>query len=114
MVIVEQVERVRVLRLANPPSNVLNINLLQALKLQIEEAGNDASVRCLVLASSYPRYFSTGLDLGEVACLPEGRRSEPFIKLLEVYRTLRDLPKPTLASLSGSAILGGWVVAMAC
>ncbi|OGR90290.1 MAG: hypothetical protein A3J74_08795 [Elusimicrobia bacterium RIFCSPHIGHO2_02_FULL_57_9] len=114
MVIVENIERVRVLRLANPPSNVLNINLLQSLKAQIQEAGNDGSVRCLVLASSYPRYFSTGLDLTEVFSLPDGRRSEPFAVLLDVYRGLRDLPKPTLAALSGSAVLGGWILAMAC
>lgn len=114
MVIVEQVERVRVLRLANPPSNVLNTSLLRALKLQIEEARKDQAVRCLMLASSYPKYFSTGLDLTEVASLPPGRRCEPFMALLDVYRALRDIPKPTLGSLSGAAILGGWILAMAC
>ena len=32
MVIKEQLERVRVLRLANPPGNVLNLRLLETLR----------------------------------------------------------------------------------
>lgn len=114
MVIKEVEGHVRVLRLANPPANVLNLTLLATLKREISEAGSDPAVRCLLLASSYPRYFSTGLDLQELASLPPERRSEPFTALLDVYRTLRDLPKPTLASIAGSALLGGWILAMAC
>lgn len=114
MIVKEQIERVRVLRLANPPSNVLTLSLLEALKREVLEAAKDPQVRCLMIASSYPRYFSTGLDLAEMTSLPPERRSEPFAALLEVYRGLLALPKPTLAALSGSALLGGWIVAMAC
>ena len=114
MVIKEDVERVRVLRLANPPSNVLSLTLLDTLKQEVAEAAAAPGVRCLVLASSYPRYFSTGLDLKEMSALPPERLTEPFSKLLDVFSALRDLPKPTLASINGSALLGGWIVAMAC
>lgn len=114
MVLKEQVERVRVLRLANPPSNVLNRRLLDALSGEIEDAAQDPSVRCLVLASSYPRYFSTGIDLAELTAQPRERQAEHFMALLEVYRKLRAVPKPTVAAISGSALLGGWILAMAC
>lgn len=114
MLLKEQVERVRILRLANPPSNVLNLTLLSALKREVAEARQDPGVRCLMLASSYPKYFSTGIDLHEMISLPPERGAEPFLALLSLYRDLRDFPKPTLAALSGGALLGGWILAMAC
>lgn len=114
MVIKEHHEGVRILRLANPPSNVLSLTLLAALKGEVVQAREDPEVRCLLLASSYPRYFSTGLDLEELTSLPPERQTEPFGALLELFRLLSDLPKPTVAALSGSAFLGGWILAMAC
>ena len=114
MILKEDADGVRVLRLAHPPSNVLTLGLLQTLRGEIEAAGADGSVRCLMIASSYPRYFSSGLDLEELMSLPKDRRSEPFVRLLETYRLLRELPKPTLACIGGSAILGGWILAMGC
>ena len=75
MVIKEQLDRVRVLRLAHPPANVLNLRLLGALRGEIEEAAENRAVGALVLASSYPRYFSTGLPRGthRAAARPAGR-----------------------------------------
>lgn len=102
------------MRLANPPSNNLTLSLLETLREELSQAREDSSVRCLVLASAYPRYFSTGLDPQEIKALPEGRRFEPFLSLLEAYRQILEFPKPTLAVLSGSAVLGGWILAMAC
>ncbi|MBI3554415.1 MAG: enoyl-CoA hydratase/isomerase family protein [Elusimicrobia bacterium] len=114
MVIKEQDAHVRVLRLANPPANVLNMSLLQTLRGEIDSAARDPEVRCLVLASAYPRYFSTGLDLEELLSMPPDRRGELFGALFGVYHGLRGLPKPALAAIGGSAILGGWVLAMGC
>lgn len=114
MVIKEQLERVRVLRLANPPGNVLNLRLLETLRGEVEQAAGDPEVRALVLASSYPRYFSTGLDLEEMSSRPRAQQTEHFMRLLDVYRALRELPKPTVAAIGGSALLGGWILAMGC
>ena len=114
MVIKEQLERVRVLRLANPPANVLNRRLLETLRGEIDEAAADPGVRALVLASSYPRYFSTGLDLEELTAQPRDKQKEHFLALLDVFRRLRAVPKPTVAAIGGSALLGGWIVAMGC
>lgn len=114
MVIKEQAERVRVLRLANPPANVLNMSLLRTLKGEIEHAAADPAVDALLLASAYPRYFSTGLDLEELKSLGKDRTHELFEALFGVYYALRALGKPTLAAIGGSALLGGWILAMAC
>lgn len=113
MIEIENIERVRILYLNSPPSNVLNLKLLGALRQEVERAGADAGVRCLVIASKIPKYFSSGLDLGELTSLPPERQAEPFNALLALYRTLYALPKPTLACIGGNAILGGWIIALA-
>ncbi len=114
MVIKEQYGRTRVLRLANPPANVLNLSLLEALRCEIEQAAGDEGVGCLMLASAYPRYFSAGLDLQELLGLKPERRPDMFGALFGVYRRLCEFPKPSLACIQGSAILGGWIIAMGC
>lgn len=113
MIEVTQAERVRVVRLARPPSNELDLALLARLREEALAAARDPGTRCLVLASALPKYFSSGLDVGEMARLP-GEESKLFLALLETYRELRGLPKPTLAAIGGSAVLGGWILAMAC
>lgn len=109
----EQLEKVLVLRLKSPPSNVLSLRLLEALTREIEQVAKDPSVRCLVIASALPKYFSSGLDLSELTSLPPERQDEPFKALLGAYRALYSMPKPTVACLEGNAILGGWIIALA-
>ncbi|MBI3289204.1 MAG: enoyl-CoA hydratase/isomerase family protein [Elusimicrobia bacterium] len=105
---------VRVLTLTRPPGNTLNLATLAALRAEVERAKGDAAVRALVLASGLPRYFSSGLDLQEILAFPEERRAEGFEALLGTYRALLECPKPVVGALSGAAILGGWIIAMAC
>ena len=105
---------VRVLTFARPPGNALNLEILSSLRAAAVAAGADARVRALVVESAVEGYFSSGLDLEEMMGLPEPRRKEPFEALLGAYRALLACPKPTIAAMSGSAILGGWIVAMAC
>jgi enoyl-CoA hydratase len=114
MLVKENDGGVRILKLSNPPANMLSLGLLETLSREIAQAGADASVKCLVLSSSYPRYFSAGLDLEEMATLAPERRAEFFAGILKIFCALRDMPKPTLAAVSGTAVLGGWILAMAC
>ncbi|MBI3563925.1 MAG: enoyl-CoA hydratase/isomerase family protein [Elusimicrobia bacterium] len=105
---------VRVLTFARAPGNALDLATLADLRRAALDAAGDASVRALLLDSVVDGYFSSGLDLEELMSLPEARRREPFEALIAAYRALLACPKPTVAALSGSAILGGWIVAMAC
>ena len=105
---------VRVLTLSNPPGNALNLEMLSALREAALAAGADSNVRALVLESSVEGYFSSGLDLDEMTGLPEARRRAPFEGLIGAYRALLGCPKPTVAAMQGNAILGGWILAMAC
>jgi enoyl-CoA hydratase/carnithine racemase len=105
---------VRVLTLSRPPGNALSLAALVGLREAALEAAGDPRVRALVLESAVEGYFSSGLDLDELMGLPEARRREPFEALIGAYRALLAMPKPTVAAMSGSALLGGWILAMAC
>lgn len=104
---------VRVLSLDRPPDNALSRSLLAALTSALEDARADAGVRAVVLASENPKLFSSGLDLSELA--PEaGLGTEPFRALIGAHRALAAFPKPTVAAVNGLAVLGGWILALAC
>ncbi len=105
---------VRIITLTRPPGNTLGLETLAAFRTEINRAAQDQRVRAIVLASGLPKYFSSGLDLGEIMGLPEKSRSQAFEGLLHCYRALLSAPKPVVGSLSGAAILGGWILAMGC
>jgi len=105
---------VRVVTLTRAPGNTLGIAVLAELRAEIDRASADPKVRAIVLASGLPKYFSSGLDLMEIMALPEGERPKAFEGLLNCYRALLSAPKPVVGSLSGAAILGGWILAMGC
>jgi 2-(1,2-epoxy-1,2-dihydrophenyl)acetyl-CoA isomerase len=105
---------VRVLTFSRPPGNTLTLAVLAAVRAEVLECARDQRVRAIMLDSSVEAYFSSGLDLEEMLALPESRRREPFEALVGAYRALLSCPKPTVAAMSGSAILGGWILAMAC
>ena len=110
MVLKEQLERVRVLRLANP-SNVLNRRLLETLLGEVGDAAADPAVRCLRWAHPTRVIFPPGSILMR-SRRRRGDQARHFLLLLEVYRAAR-FPKPTLAAIGGTALLGGWILAMA-
>lgn len=105
---------VRVLSLNRPPSNPLTLALLEALRHEFSRAQADPSVRSIVLGSSLPKYFSSGLDLDELFSLPESRRGELFRALIGTHRAIAACPKPTVAAVQGYALLGGFILSLAC
>ena len=104
----------RILTLNSPPGNALTLRSLRTLEKLVKDAGAATAVRALLIESNVENYFSSGLDIGEVSSRKGNSRLLPFDALVDAYRTLLDCPKPTVAILNGSALLGGWIVAMAC
>lgn len=106
--------RVRLLRLDRPPSNAINRTLLAELMAELGAAEADEGVRCLVLASAVPKYFSSGLCLDELLGLPEPERPRLFEAMVAAHRRLAASPKPTLAAIEGYALLGGFILTLGC
>ena len=98
------------LRLARPPVNALNPELVGRLDTALGEA-RDGGARGLILSGS-PGLFSAGLDVPELLTLDEtGMRSfwTSFFGLLE--RIARS-DVPIVAALSGHSPAGGTVLAL--
>jgi enoyl-CoA hydratase len=103
---------VRVLTLNRPPANAINEDLLSDLNTALQAAERDAAMRAIVLTGA-GAFFGAGFDLASPP-----RDPESVTRLNTLYRdahvALLAFPKPTLAMVSGHAIAGGLVMALAC
>ncbi len=83
----------------------------------LAELGEREDVRVVVITGA-GRAFCSGADVGYLARLLEEGRMEEARLLVEaggrVVRTIRDMPKPVIASLNGPAAGGGANMALAC
>lgn len=110
----ELADGIGTLRLAEPPLNVLSLELLFELRAAIERAQQDTSVRAIVLAGDED-VFSAGADIelfrqslspAEAAALSETFQA--------TFKQIEDSPKPVVAALAGRVIGGALELAMAC
>jgi enoyl-CoA hydratase len=95
--------------------NALSVQLLGELIAGLERARDDAQVRCVVLASSHERVFSSGANLGgfaqEVPLVEKHIGSERFVGL---FRLIGALGKPTVCAARGHVLAGALGIALAC
>jgi len=103
---------VRELRLARPPANALDPDLIALLADAIEDAPHTAK-RAIVI-SGRPGMFSGGLDVPELLKLD---REEMLTTLRDFFRLMRNLaesPIPIVAAITGHAPAGGAVISIFC
>jgi len=95
--------------------NALSAELLGALTAALERAREAEEVRCVVLASSHEKVFSSGANLGgfaqETPLVAKHMASERF---LELFRLLGALGKPTVCAARGHVLAGALGIALAC
>jgi Delta3-Delta2-enoyl-CoA isomerase len=103
-----------IVSLARPKANALNRALVGELYDAVRAAEQDESVRGLVLASSQPRFFSSGFDVREVFAYDREGMTSFFGRFVDLYESLYRFPKPTVAALSGHTFAGGAILAIAC
>ncbi len=101
--------------------NALSKALIHALSEAVLAAGDDGVTRCVVLTGEGP-VFCSGADLKEMGRQDE-RASEgdaptwrgPNARIARtVFEVLLDCPVPLVAALNGSAMAGGFELALAC
>jgi enoyl-CoA hydratase len=95
--------------------NALSDQVLAELTAALESARDDDGVRCVVLASTHEKVFSSGGNLGgfaaEVPLVHKHFASERFPA---VFRLLGELGKPSICAAGGHVLAGALGLALAC
>jgi len=93
--------------------NPLDSSMLEALELVLGGLEQDGASP-VVLASRHPSVFCPGLDLKELDGMPRERLRQLMRSFNGLVRQVAVYPGPTVAALSGHAIGGGCLLALAC
>jgi enoyl-CoA hydratase len=95
--------------------NSLSAQMLSGLLHAFSEAKADPEVRCVVLASSHEKVFSSGANLAgfgeEVPLVHKHFGSETFVQLLKL---ITSLSKPTICAAGGHVLAGALGIALCC
>ncbi|HYM54665.1 MAG TPA: enoyl-CoA hydratase-related protein [Solirubrobacteraceae bacterium] len=115
-VIYDVAEGVATITLNDPETrNALSPELLGGLIAAFERAREEDEVRCVVLASSHERTFSSGANLGgfgaDAALVHKHFGSERFVGL---FKLIGELGKPTVCAVRGHVLAGALGIALAC
>ena len=98
---------IAVIMVDNPPVNALKHEVRAGLAEALQQVRDDASVEGVVVACA-GRTFFAGADITEF-----GKPPQPP-SLGEVIAQIEAMPKPVIAALHGTALGGGFEVALAC
>jgi len=105
---------ITVVRLENPPLNLVTVELTRALDRAFAAIEADDEARCVVVTGTGDRAFCAGSDVKEFESL-HGRVGEGKLLLEKaVYRRLARLPVPTIAAIQADALGGGLELALCC
>ena len=96
--------------------NAMNPEMQEELITALAEAGQSSKCRVVILAGA-GEDFCGGLDhayLGTLAASPAVEAPADAERTARLFRTLYELPKPTIAAVHGAAIAGGTALATIC
>jgi enoyl-CoA hydratase len=115
---IERSGHVLIATLARPPVNALDDVLIAQLDAAVELAVDDSSIALLHIRSEQ-RAFCAGADLAlmrESFSTPQGpdRMTDVVRRMQKLFLRLETAPVVTLAEISGSALGGGFELALAC
>jgi enoyl-CoA hydratase/carnithine racemase len=95
--------------------NSLSNQLLGELIEAFEAARGDDSVRCVVLASSHEKVFSSGGNVAQFAAdTPLIHRHFATERFVRLFRLIGELGKPTICAANGHVLAGALGLALAC
>lgn len=116
MVLYEVAEGVASITMNDPQTrNSLSPEMLEGLIAAFERAQREEEVRCVVLASSHERVFSSGGNLaGFAADAPLVHKHFGSDRFVGLFKLIAGLDKPTLVAARGHVLAGALGIALAC
>lgn len=100
--------------LNTPPLNLQSLECMAEMEEIVSQAERDESIRALVLTGSGDRVFCAGSDVKEFPALRSNFVEGKLRRENDVFTRLAELPFPTVAALNGSAMGGGFEMALCC
>ena len=100
--------------LNSPPLNLQTLDSMDLLERIVEDIAVDAAVRALVLAGAGGRVFCAGSDVKEFPSLRGSFVEQKLRRENAVFTQLSELSVPTVAAMGGSAMGGGYEIALCC
>jgi enoyl-CoA hydratase len=95
--------------------NALSPQMLGGLIEAIEHARDEEGARCVVLASSHDKTFSSGANLsGFAADAPLVQRHFGSDRFVGLFKLIGELGKPTICAADGHVLAGALGIALAC
>ena len=114
-VLMEMQDGTAVLRLNRPAvMNAVDADLRAALTERLYALDADPGVRAIVLTGSGERAFCGGQDLDEAATIDTGTLADWLNRQHAMYQAVRDVSKPIVAALNGTAVGAGFQIALMC
>ncbi|MGV9748215.1 enoyl-CoA hydratase-related protein [Rhodococcus zopfii] len=99
------------IRLDRPPMNALNRQVQEEIRAAAREATVRADVRAVIVYGG-EKVFAAGADIKELAETSFVQMSEIIADLQSAIGSIADIPKPTVAAITGYALGGGLELAL--
>ncbi|MCQ4119228.1 enoyl-CoA hydratase/isomerase family protein [Rhodococcus tibetensis] len=110
-VTLEVSEGIGTIRLARPPMNALNRQVQQELRAAAREASVNSDVKAVIVYGG-EKVFAAGADVKEMSEMNFGQMSDVITDLQADLAAVSEIPKPTVAAITGYALGGGLEVAL--
>ncbi len=100
-----------VITLANPPMNLIDLEMVDGIADAVERAENDG-LRGLIVKND-EAHFCVGADVNLFVGLSPKEADPIFRRFLAIINTIEKLPFPTMAAVNGMCLAGGLEIALA-
>lgn len=98
--------------ISRPPSNDLNIGLMEELIRAHRELEKEKAIWAVFIASRNDTYFCNGLDPAYMLSLSVNERVKVFSVLIKMVKAIYSFSKPEMSIVNGYAMAGGAVLGM--